>query len=860
MILVESALKFKWTFAIILLFALLSGAFFTALSLEPTRAEAGITFYHQCPTGVAGSQARVRKVTSSNAPNFLMSPDPPSTTISADAGCNNNAGRNWLIAYRNGAAAAPAASSFTRIAMNQPYGGAVMSMVSIQGQMNACVNQAVGNRRVAPQLWASSSTVADNIANPTLYAPISWPAEMGSINYTQPNTALPCKTFTSTPAAFTWNNQQSVDLGFFVNSAYTGYGNQANMGNDQAGIGIGMICSSLLTGSCGASAGQYLAVSGLRMANRDISAPSATADLNGVSWLGDWGGNGAGAWFGTSNAGAGQVLIDSADLGTGVTTNYYITQDGALRGQHFCAPAFVNGTDWGTLPERPSPCGNDPAGSQIQLDANVNGFVEGLNSVYTRAEDYSNNPNGSYRPSGTGDWDAIAAVSATRLFVIDNTPPTAQITGCSGTVGSNSWYLSQASCSFTATDANAAARDAAVSGFNSAGTAISYVYGGPGPNTTVNAGLPGNAVSPAGVEGNFLLAARATDAVGNVQPNPTTNLAVNVDLTNPTATPASCTPVNGSNGWHQTAVNCSLSVTDSISRPDTGQSRILPAAFSNFALGGVSTDVTRSGNAPVIDPASQGLVAVEFRGNDQAGRVGSPESRTFRIDRQAPAVAAATGVPAGWSNAASVPVGLPATDVAATTNSGIDLIRLQGLGGSGSEAANLASGVNSDAGYTPPPDGALAAAASNNVNRTFNFTSQGAYSYQFQSRDAAGRSSAWGSSFTVRIDRTLPTTSFSFPGVGTVVSASQQVTLNAADQATLAGLSQFRYALLAGAGASCAGVNWTTATNVSLTGNPTTASVGISPAAGVTSTICQRAVDAATNVASITSSNVTVDN
>jgi hypothetical protein len=260
-------------------------------------------------------------------------------------------------------------------------------------------------------------------------------------------------------------------------------------------------------------------------------------------------------------------------------------------------------------------------------------------------------------------------------------------------------------------------------------------------------------------------------------------------------------------------------------------------------------------NAPAYTISSPTRVAI--RGEDIAGNLSSEISFTAKVDLNNPSVSV-SGVPAGWTNAASVPVTATATDSAASINSGINEIHFVGSGTvAGSGTPNIAPGNYVSQYYTPPANGV----ASSTQNRSFTFTNEGAHRYYVSTYDAASRAEGTGD-FWIRIDRSLPTSTITMPvgAVGTIINGSSPVTVAASDQALLAGVNQLRYSVLPGASQNCGSVNWATASNVPVGAPATNVSGSVNPPAGTTSTICVRSTDAAGNVSAVASSNVTVDN
>ena len=149
-----------------------------------------------------------------------------------------------------------------------------------------------------------------------------------------------------------------------------------------------------------------------------------------------------------------------------------------------------------------------------------------------------------------------------------------------------------------------------------------------------------------------------------------------------------------------------------------------PIASTEYRLQGGATWTTYAGPFTV---SAEGTSTYEYRSTDAAGNVEGAKTLTVRIDKTAP-VTAASGVPAGWSNANVAVTLTPASDgkspIASTQ------YRLQG------------------------------SAAWTTYAGAFTVSAEGASTYEYRSTDGAANVEAT-KTLTVRIDKTAPVTAVS---------------------------------------------------------------------------------------------------
>jgi hypothetical protein len=284
---------------------------------------------------------------------------------------------------------------------------------------------------------------------------------------------------------------------------------------------------------------------------------------------------------------------------------------------------------------------------------------------------------------------------------IDRTAPAAPtLTG-----GSSSWQ------SVASVTVNASATDTGGSGV------ASYQYetstdGG----TTWSAPAAGPSVTVS-AQGQTLVQFQAIDAAGN--PSAWSQTPVKIDRTAPT----SPTVANGSSAW-QNVASVTISAGGST---DSGGSALTGYQYEKSTDNGTTWNAPTSGSSVTI--AAEGQTLVRFQAVDGAGNTSGWIQATVRIDRSPPTAPTLSGVPAGWSNAASVTV---------TAGSSTD---------AGSGVAGYQYQTSTDAGTTWS---LLTSGASVTVSAV------GQTVVRFQAADNVGNPSTW-TQGTVKLDRTAPT-------------------------------------------------------------------------------------------------------
>lgn len=267
-----------------------------------------------------------------------------------------------------------------------------------------------------------------------------------------------------------------------------------------------------------------------------------------------------------------------------------------------------------------------------------------------------------------GDWASSSISGSTpntttisRNVVADSTAPqTANISpasGCSGTSGNNGWYRSTVACSATASDANGGLP---VAGFTfgppSLGTGVRTAAGttefkgeAVGGKGTGVSGCSSSWCSATGSqypvsgtytvpEGETLLSARATDAVGNGPTATPATTTIRADATNPTSSITLCSSPDGTNSWYISTPTCTLAGTDGLSGIDKIEASTSPSGpWSTVASGTITSSYgPASANGGYSPPEGENTLyakTTDVAGNSQTA------SQTMNIDLTNPTTA-----------------------------------------------------------------------------------------------------------------------------------------------------------------------------------------------------------------------------
>ncbi len=358
----------------------------------------------------------------------------------------------------------------------------------------------------------------------------------------------------------------------------------------------------------------------------DTTAPVTTAALSGTL---------SGGWYTTAVS----VTLTASDGTSGVAVTQYRIDSGAW--QDYSAPVDVTAEGSHTLEFNSTDnAGNVETTQASSLDVDLsgpttmitlagsagsNGWYTSSVSVTLSSTDAGSGPGPiSYRVDGS-TWDTystsftvsgegthtveynatdlvghVESVKTTSVN-IDTIAPTVSATPV-GTAGSNGWYKSATTVSLSGTDAT--------SGIAS----LSYrIDGGNWQTYTAAVDIP---------EGTHTFDARSTDHAGLV--SAVQSLSLKVDSA-PPMTGLSSLGLSGSNGWYKSAVNVTVTATDSASGVASTEYRIDGGAWQTYASGAVIT-------------VTDGTHTVEARSTDNAGWTGSTATATFKVDTAAPAL------------------------------------------------------------------------------------------------------------------------------------------------------------------------------------------------------------------------------
>ena len=299
-------------------------------------------------------------------------------------------------------------------------------------------------------------------------------------------------------------------------------------------------------------------------------------------------------------------------------------------------------------------------------------------------------------------------------------------------------------------------------------------------------------------EGETLVQFRSVDAAGNTSAwapsSPNAGGTARIDRSAPTAPTVS----GGSLTWSNAA---SVTVTASGST-DTPGSGVASYASRTSTDGGSTWSAPSAGGSVTVTAPGQTLV--QFRATDVSG-LSSPwapaaatAGSTVRIDRTAPVVPVVSGGSLSWQNTAS------ATISAAGASDAL----------SGLARYEYRTSTDGGATWSAPVAGSASVV-----------TAEGQTLTQFRSVDNAGNTSAWnpgtgGSTNTVRIDRTAPTTPSVSGGSGWANAASVSVTGSGSTDSPGSGVASYQYRT-----STDNGVTWSaavTGTTVSITATGTT--------------------------------------
>ncbi|HEY7812969.1 MAG TPA: hypothetical protein VIC62_07000, partial [Nakamurella sp.] len=255
-------------------------------------------------------------------------------------------------------------------------------------------------------------------------------------------------------------------------------------------------------------------------------------------------------------------------------------------------------------------------------------------------------------------------------------------------------------------------------------------------------------------EGQTLVQFDATDAAGNT--SGWSQAPVKIDRTAPT-NPA---VANGSSIWQNVA-----SVTVSAGgSTDSGGSALTGYQYEKSSDNGVTWNAPASGSSVTI--AAEGQTLVRFQSVDGAGNTSGWVQATVRIDRSPPTAPTLSGLPAGWSNAASVTV---------TAANSTD---------AGSGVAGYEYQTSTDGGTTWSSSTAGASDTISAVGQTV---------IRFRANDNAGNSSTW-TQGAVPLDRTAPTAPTVSGGSTTwSTAASMTITASAGTDAGGSGFVGYQY-------------------------------------------------------------------
>ena len=254
------------------------------------------------------------------------------------------------------------------------------------------------------------------------------------------------------------------------------------------------------------------------------------------------------------------------------------------------------------------------------------------------------------------------------------------------------------------------------------------------------------AVTGALAEGTYDVAVTATDAVGNIGHDATSNELI-VDLTNPVAT-AAVAPVSpdGSNGWYVSAPSVSLDATDNLAGVASVQYSLDSGSSATYST-------------PVVMP--EGTHTLHYHAIDNAGNPQDDQTLTVKVDTTAPSSVTATTA-GGTTSDKHVNVSWTA---ATETGSGVDHYLLE---------AKLGDVVK----FTGINVGNVTAYTLNDSQASL-LTGDGSYTFGVKAVDVAGNSASdYSYSNAITVDTAAPTAIGISIDAGSTYANSPSVTLD----------------------------------------------------------------------------------
>lgn len=296
-----------------------------------------------------------------------------------------------------------------------------------------------------------------------------------------------------------------------------------------------------------------------------------------------------------SGDGVHDVAYHSTDVAGNVETDQHL--DVKIDGTPPSTTAFYSGTSGGGGWWRSS-VGVTLSGSDATSGvATTSGAVDSVSqpgSIFTVSGDGTH----SVTYSST-DVAGNTEATNTDSLKIDTTAPSTSVS-VSGTGGGGGWYTSDATLTFTASDA--------LSGVDQ-----SYC------STDGGAPVAGNPCIVAS-DGAHTVQYYSTDVAGNQETSK--SVSVKVDQTAPVTT-ASVSGTAGDNGWWRSGVSVTLARSDASSGIDTTEYRLDGGPWQTGILLNIATDGTHT---------------LEFRSTDVAGNVESIQTTFVKIDTGIPTV------------------------------------------------------------------------------------------------------------------------------------------------------------------------------------------------------------------------------
>jgi hypothetical protein len=317
-----------------------------------------------------------------------------------------------------------------------------------------------------------------------------------------------------------------------------------------------------------------------------------------------------------------------------------------------------------------------------------------------------------------------------QVYAIDRTAPT---TTASATVTGGATYVSD---TWTNKDVSLS-----LAGSDTGGSGLAATF------YTVNGGTQTTYSTPVSftTAGTYTVTYWSTDNLGNTEAQKT--FIVKIDKTAP-ATTATATVTGGSSYASDTWTNKDVSL--SLAASDTGGSGL--AATFYTVNGGSQTSYSGA-----ISFTSAGTYTVTYWSTDNAGNKESDKTFTVKIDKTAPTTAAAATVAGGASYVSDT-----------WTNKDVSLtLSPTDAGGSGLAGTFYTVNGGSQTSYS----GAIS------------FTTAGTYTVTYWSTDSAGNKES-DKTFTVKIDKTTPTSAADSPQYSNAGESSFTVSYHASDAAS----------------------------------------------------------------------------